>query len=382
MKNLGQYFTTDLSLQAKVREFIRSPTGDILEPAAGEGDLVRVINKSFPDNLVVAYEIDKRLSFSDRRSIDKWHQTDFLKANIDSFGTIVANPPYVKTKCGNLYVAFVKKCFDALKPGGQMIFIVPSDFFKLTQSSDLLTEMCSSGSFTDVYWPHDESLFANASIDILIFRYEQGIISTQTCLNGITHEVVCSHGVVTFRTPGAPGEKSIALGEICNIHVGLISGKESVFKSEKGNVEVLNGEDKRDRYILINDIESDEDGELIEHLSQHKEILMARKIRSFSEDNWFEWGALRNYNTMLQHKGTPCAYMRTLTRDDRVCFAGKVELYGGGLIMILPKKGVKLDALVTHLNSPQLRQQFIHSGRFKIGQRHLTTLQVPVSLIG
>ena len=380
MKQLGQYFTTNASLQDKVREFVRDPVGSILEPSAGEGDLVRVLNTAFPNNTVVSYEIDKKLVFHDRRARDPWHNEDFLNAQIPLFNTVVANPPFVKSKHGNLYVAFIKKCFDSITNGGQMVFIIPSDFFKLTQASSLLTDMCSVGSFTDIYWPHDESLFTCASIDVLVFRYEKGAAIGKTCLNDEPYNVVCSNGVVTFTPEQDGSSKMVSLGDMCSVHVGLVTGRESVFKTDIGNIELLVGEATRERYILVHDIEEEPNTELVAHLEAHKAELMNRRIRKFTHDNWFEWGALRNHKVMMDNEGTECIYVRTLTRDTRVCFKGHVELYGGSLLMILPKKRIDLDALVSYLNSSTLRNQFIHAGRFKIGQRHLDNLQIPAAI--
>jgi len=377
MKQLGQYFTTDKTLQDKVREFVQKPSGSILEPSAGQGDLVRVLNDAFPENVVVSYEIDKKLVFAEKRACDPWHNEDFLSTQLPQFNTVVANPPFVKSKHGNLYVAFIKKCFDSLNNSGQMVFIIPSDFFKLTQASSLLTEMCSMGSFTDIYWPHDESLFTGASIDVLVFRYEKGTATGNTCLNGELYDVVCSNGVVTFTPKQDVNHQTISLGDICSVHVGLVTGRECVFKTDIGNIDLLTGEATREKYILVHDIENEEDEKIVAHLEAHKTELMSRRIRKFTDVNWFEWGALRNHKVMIDNEGDECIYVRTLTRETRVCFKGHVELYGGGLLMILPKKRIDLDALVEYINSLALRQQFMHAGRFKIGQRHLCNLQVP-----
>tara|TARA_Y100000389_G_scaffold205134_1_gene263789 strand:+ start:5198 stop:6352 length:1155 start_codon:yes stop_codon:yes gene_type:complete len=381
MKPQGQYFTTDRSLQAKVRQFVRDPIGDILEPAAGEGHLVSVLNVAFPDNTVVAYELDRKLVFPDRRVEDYWYNEDFLEAHAKEFNTIVANPPFVKTKKGNLYVMFIRKCWNLLSCDGQMIFIVPSDFFKLTQAAELLSQMCLMGSFTDIYWPHNEKLFRGASIDVVVFRYQKGLMSDKTLLNEKEHNIVCSNGVVTFLSVTEQYSTNVLLGALCTVHVGLVTGKESVFKSCMGNISLLLGEENREKYILVSDIKSEKNVQITEYLEQHKHVLMTRKIRKFTEDNWFQWGALRNYKTMTEKAGIDCLYVKSLTRAKQVCFKGKVELYGGGLLMILPKKEIDIDALASYLNSNDLRQRFTHSGRFKIGQRHLSSLLVPPSVL-
>ena len=63
------------------------------------------------------------------------------------------------------YFKFYKKL------NGELIFIVPFNFFKLTSVSKLLNKMMNKGTFTDIYHPHNEKLFEYASIDIIIFRY-------------------------------------------------------------------------------------------------------------------------------------------------------------------------------------------------------------------
>ena len=58
-----------------------------------------------------------------------------------------------------------------LDDNGELIFIVPSDFFKLTSASKLLNKMMLNGFFTHIYHPHNEKMFANAFIDVIVFRY-------------------------------------------------------------------------------------------------------------------------------------------------------------------------------------------------------------------
>ena len=385
MKSLGQYFTTDKKLQEKICEWIDRKEGPILEPSAGEGHLVRPVYILYPSRPFVCYEIDPLLKFPELRSCDKWIVEDFLNADVESFSTIIGNPPYVKAKRGNLYVGFIEKCFGLLKPHGEMIFVVPSDFFKLTQAANLLTEMCSRGAFTHVYWPHDESLFSNASIDVLVFRYEKDE-DQESCgllLNEVPTNLYCTEGVVTF-SDGLGDADLVKMRDVCTVHVGLVSGRESVFKNEKGNVEVLTGNpavgQARTRYILLDDLHNSPP-EFVAHLALHKTELMGRKIRKFDETNWYEWGALRNYSTMKKEKGRGCLYVHAVTRNKKVCFKGNVELYGGNLIMILPKADADLTKLMNYINSEGFREQFIHAGRFKIGQRHLATLRFPASFL-
>ena len=66
---------------------------------------------------------------------------------------------------------------------GELIFIIPSDFFKLTSASKLLNNMILNGTFTHIYHPHNEKLFENASIDVIVFRYcKNNNLSNKFCI--------------------------------------------------------------------------------------------------------------------------------------------------------------------------------------------------------
>jgi adenine-specific DNA-methyltransferase len=61
-----------------------------------------------------------------------------------------------------------------------------------------------------------------------------------------------------------------------------------------------------------------------------------------------------------------------MTRHKNVAFIGKVSYFGGGLLMLYPKKNVILENVVNYLNSDEFKENFLFSGRFKIGQRQLS----------
>ena len=166
---LGQYFTTNETLQQKVYEFIKNDPNYILEPSIGRGDLIQYIQTKNKDIRFIGYEIDKTIKLLSITNTSIIY-CDFLKENINNkFKTIIGNPPYVRTKKGNLYIDFIEKCYGLLEEHGELIFIVPSDFFKLTSASNLLSIMLSNGSFTDIYHPNNEKMFDNANIDIFVF---------------------------------------------------------------------------------------------------------------------------------------------------------------------------------------------------------------------
>ena len=74
---------------------------------------------------------------------------------------------------------------------------------------------------------------------------------------------------------------------------------------------------------------------------------------------------------MKKKLGTPCIYIYNLTREKEIAWAGNVQMFGGNIIMLIPKKEVGLFKIVQYLNLPVFKKKFTQSGRFKIGQRHL-----------
>ena len=169
---LGQYFTTNNELKEKVFEFILNNPTNILEPSIGQGDLITYISEQLPSVTFDMYEIDTQIKLLDGIRKNEIVYGDFMKKTISkTYETIIGNPPYVRTKKGNMYIDFTEKCYNLLNDNGELIFIVPSDFLKLTSASELLNEMMTNGTFTHIYHPHNEKMFANASIDVIIFRY-------------------------------------------------------------------------------------------------------------------------------------------------------------------------------------------------------------------
>ena len=369
--SLGQYFTTNFKLKETIYKFILNKPTIILEPSVGRGDLVEYVQSISKDIEFDMYEIDETINFLETINKDDIHFGDFMKQIFTKkYETIIGNPPYIKHKKGNLYIDFTQKCFELLEDNGELIFIVPSDFFKLTSAVKLLHAMMQDGTFTHIYHPHNEKLFEDASIDVIVFRY---------CKNKLLEKVIMyndellyiseTNGLITF---SKNINKGFLLKDMFDIYVGLVSGKEEVYKNVKfGNIEVLNGKDKIDKYIFYENYPTGNDI-VDKYLLENKDKLLSRKIRKFNENNWFEWGAPRNMTSIKKNIGKDCIYIYNLTRKTQVAFLDKVRYFGGNLIMLIPKEAtINLAAVVGYMNSNEFKKNFMFSGRFKIGHRNL-----------
>jgi adenine-specific DNA-methyltransferase len=388
---LGQYFTTNNELKEKVFSFILNKPKTILEPSIGQGDLVIHVTDKIKNIKFDMYEIDKDIKILDAMvkkedNIGKVIYGDFMIQDISKkYATIIGNPPYIRTKKGNLYIDFTNKCYNLLDTDGEMIFIVPSDFLKLTSASKLLNEMMSNGTFTHIYHPHNENLFENAAIDVIVFRYcKNNSLEKKVLYNDNIMYITNSSGLITFNEE--QNENNIMFKDKFDIYVGIVSGKEEVYKNaEIGNIEVLNGKDKKEKYIYIEKYPC-ENEDINNYLLENKPVLLERAIKKFNDNNWFEWGAPRNITSIRANINKDCIYIYNLTRQNNVAFIGKVGYFGGSLIMLKPKDGcnmneTKLIKIIEYLNSNTFKKNFIFSGRFKLGHRQISNSYIPNELL-
>jgi adenine-specific DNA-methyltransferase len=392
-KSLGQYFTSNINLLDKLYQFVKNTGGTILEPSYGQGHIIKYFRDKRVTRDFLGIEIDDTLEplegLCDNTTIVN---EDFLKYDIqERFTTIVGNPPYFKLKTNpnsksilkvtNAYVAFIEKAYELLAENGELVFVIPSDFFKLTSAKKLKELMINNGSFTDIYHPHDENLFDKASQDVIIFRYQKNLIQNHTLYNENVMNVVINDGNIYFRNVEAENEEMV-LSDIFDIKVGMVSGAESIYNSTYGNTYILTATGYKKEILLTDLLEGTP--EVISYLEKHKKDLMNRKIRQFNDTNWFQWGCLRNIKFMKEHHGKPCLYSKVLTRNDEVFSMGTVQFYDGSLLCMYPKQNIstqQLEQIKNYLNTTEFLKHFLYSGRYKVGQKTLSDCFIPKHLV-
>jgi adenine-specific DNA-methyltransferase len=368
-KTKGQYFTESSTLQDWIFEKTKHKQTELLEPSFGAGHLLKKFLEYDPNYKMECYEIDESIqpivltNTNQKITYSDFTQQKFTK----KFKTIIGNPPYVKKTPKNLYITFIELCFNLLDTNGELLFIVPSDFIKLTSASKLIMNMTKEGSFTDFYFPHDETLFKEAAIDVMCFRYEKGLHTNKTTVNNQEKYAIINNGIIIFSDTEHKGQ---TLETQFDIYVGIVSGKDEVYKVPYGNIEILTDKDKVEKFIYVTEFPSNNE-EIDRHLETHKTALKERKIRKFNDTNWFEWGALRNIQTVINNLNKPCIYVRNMTRQKEVAFVGKVQYFGGSLLCLIPKIDIDLAAIVNKLNTEQFKENYMYAGRFKIGQKQL-----------
>jgi adenine-specific DNA-methyltransferase len=384
-KATGQYFTVATALQDWIWSHTRHKGAHLLEPSAGAGHLLRPFLAHNPAYPFTAVEIDGVAAANILPSAPATQRVivgDFLTQPLGDapFKTIIANPPFVAQRGKpNLYLQFLTRCYDLVDPdAGELLMIVPSDFFKLTSAAPLLRLLVSNGAFTDVWFPHDEGLFPGAAIDVVLFRYERGATQGLVRVNDTDRVLHCADGIVTFTAPQP--NMTRRFGDLFNVYVGIVSGRDEIYRQSFGSATVLTDFDRIDRFIIPTEYPTGNQ-QIDSHLLAHKTELKSRQIRRFNETNWWQWGALRNYSVMTHsHVGKPCIYVRTITRKPEIARLGTVQPFGGGLLCCIPKGTghVDLTSMVAAIQATAL-PLYTQAGRFKIGQRQLCELQITLS---
>ena len=150
-----------------------------------------------------------------------------------------------------MYIDFIDKCFELLDDEGELIFITPSDFFKLTSASKLIKKMINEGNFTDIFHPHNENLFEEASVDVLIFRYvKTKNLNKKINYNKQEKNIILNNGSLIFSNN--IDKSMVKFSDYFNVYVGMVSGNEKILKNNVlGNIEILNSEDKKEKYIYL-----------------------------------------------------------------------------------------------------------------------------------
>lgn len=375
-KKLGQYFTISNELQQFVFDKVKHKSEHLLEPSFGAGHLLLKFLEYDNRYPMTCYEIDDSIV-----SVINWNSAqsvvygDFTKSTpVRKFKTIIGNPPYVKQKSGNLYIKFIEKCYELLEDDGELIFIVPSDFIKLTSAAPIIETMTQNGSFTDFLFPHNEKLFTEASVDVVVFRYEKGLETNKARVND--KEVFCNvnNGIITFSDNVLDGDP---LESKFHVYVGMVSGRDEIYKVPFGNIDVLTDKDHTEKFIFYETFPTD-NTQINTHLEAHKTQLLDRRIKKFSESNWFEWGAPRNLDKIKKFLGKPCIYVRNMTRKKDVAFNGTVQYFGGSLLCLVPKdSGTDLNKYIHYLNTTTFQNDYIYSGRFKIGHKQVSSAIIP-----
>lgn len=346
--------------------------GSVLEPSYGNGSFRKI--KEIFDNYTLI-ELDENII-----NDEEVRCLDFFDYSVDNkFDTIIGNPPYVDNseilestynklnfdiipKGGNLYLHFIYKSFLHLKENGELIFIVPRDFIKLKSSRILNKILFKNGTITHFFEFGDKKIFKDVSPNVVIFRYEKGNFSYKTETNDGLKNFIVYDGIIYFLDDNKYSDKK--LGDLFEIKVGAVSGKDKLFERENGEQFVYSrtNTDNSLKTMIYNKID--------DRLLENKQELLNRKIKKFDESNWWEWG--RNVNFREDRERI---YVNSKTRNINPFFLNSCTKWDGSILALFPKKNIDLQNTVKVLNNIDWNNYgFVVSGRYIFSQSSLENL--------
>jgi adenine-specific DNA-methyltransferase len=350
-------------------------SGRVLEPAAGDGAFFATLRERRAD--CVGIELDPRVA------PEGAEVRDFFDYPLsEQFDTIIGNPPYVRfqdiavdtrkrlksgffDKRSNLFLFFVEKCIRHLKPGGELVFVVPREFIKLTAARKLNGWLYAQGSITHFYETGDARVFGEHTPNCAIFRFEKGRMDRRMADGRRFVEV---DGQLMFLRD----DYSVRFADVFMVKVGAVSGADQIFTHPKGNMEfvcsktVETGETRRMLYGIKHP-----------HLEKHKEALLARRVRHFDESNWWQWG--RAFPINLK----PRIYVNGRTRKSAPFYLHDCNAFDGAVLALFPRNEriarrdlIECTMLLNHEVDWQ-ELGFVCDGRFLFTQRSLQTCLLP-----
>jgi adenine-specific DNA-methyltransferase len=373
IERLGQVFTPPNVVDFMLG--LRANAGRTLEPSAGDGAFFLPLRAAGVD--CTAIEIDPQVAPAGAVIGDF-----FAYPLNEQFATIIGNPPYVRYQDvaeatrkhlksdlfdarSNLFLFFIEKAIRHLTPGGELIFIVPREFIKLTAARKLNTWLYQQGSITHFYETGDVRVFDGATPNCAIFRFEKGRFDRRMADGRRFTEV---DGQLMFLRD----DYRVRFANVFAVKVGAVSGADHIYTHPAGNMEFVcsktvdTGETRRMLYGIKHP-----------HLDKHKAELLARRVKHFDESNWWQWG--RAFPISEQ----PRIYVNGRTRKAEPFFLHDCNSFDGSVLALFPKNPriARRDLIecTMMLNKEIDWQQlgFVCDGRFIFTQRSLQTCLLP-----
>lgn len=382
----GQFFSKNPLIREVIQSLI-SNDGSLMEPSVGEGDLIFGLEQREP------VLIDFKPKVSDINGIPVIEMDFFEYPKENRFNTIIGNPPFVKYKFldesvkqnvvdygygkkANLYYFFIHKCIEQLEENGELIFITPKEFMYNVGAITLRKYMYENGTITHFIDCGEKKLFSDAAVPSLcIFRYEKNNKTKTTkfweTLDSYINKDHHQENPMTFvndQFSFTESDIATTLSDYFDVKVGMVSGMDEMYLTDREvdgvYVHSFRTNSGHKNYYFLDDVNINDAPEDIKILFlANKQRLMNRKIKKYTENDWWKYGAVRNLDNMLSNKHR--IYVAPKTRIPNPFFLGEPnEMYSGALIGIFPKRDdINLNTAINFFNSDifkkRLKEYFI-----------------------
>ncbi len=400
-KQRGQFFTKNLEVQNALGNLLFN-SDNLLEPAAGAGDLLLLAERLGKFSSIQGFEIDESVKNISNSQISYGNFFDLTTGLDNSFASILGNPPFISWKDvedetaiasvsikkryqdkTNLYHLFIDRCIDLLKLQGELVFIVPKEWLYTTSAEPLRKKIIDEGVLTHLIDCGEEKLFADADVPaLLIFRFEKR--KKHTTIESVKYSMSLSdanQNIWEHRTLITKDNRFILLSDDLaesvkswqslktqySVKVGMVTGSDKIFHLSETQAKSLEPEAIRS-YLTTKGVQSYLDlnwansiEEIPEkariYIEDNKTELLNRRIINFTDDNFWKYGAIRNKEAM--ESKAKRFYSLVKTRNETPFFKNdQVGFFGGGILGIFEKQTAKvtIPVAIKVLNSKPYRK--------------------------
>jgi adenine-specific DNA-methyltransferase len=382
----GQFFSKNPLIREVIQSLIAND-GSLMEPSVGEGDLIFGLEHKEPTL------IDFKPKVFDINGVPVI-EMDFFDFSIDNkFNTIIGNPPFVKykflddtvkenvkhygyNKKSNIYYYFIHKCIEQLENGGELIFITPKEFMYNVGAIVLRNFMFENGTITHFIDCGEKKLFSDASVPSLcIFRFEKNNNTRVTKFWETFDSYLAKDEYqekpmrfVNDQFSFTENNQTNILSDYFDVKVGVVSGMDGMYLTDREADGVFvhrfrTNSGYKNYYFFDNFDINDVPEDIRSLFLANKDRLLERRIKKYTENDWWKYGAVRNLDNMLSDKNR--IYVAPKTRIENPFFLGQPnELYSGALLGIFPKReDINLNTAINFFNSDvfkkRLKEYFI-----------------------
>ncbi len=457
-ESLVSFVETPHEISRLMVDLISKPKNiEILDTGCGRGIYLNTLILSDFKN-IDGIELNKSLynfcksSFKD---VTLYNHDYLVWESPKKYDVIIGNPPYLhynslpaktqknvfnitKTGESDIYYAFIIKSIELLKENGELIYIVPYQFFYNTHAEIVRKKIVENGYFEIIIDLDEVRLFKGENPEPIIFKFIKNknkvpkLIKVirlkkrntnpgeilQKAVNALNeqkeNELFYYYTKQKFRNykeiwssyPKIDIHEYIKLNDVAFVGVGLVSGFDKVFRirnddaihfNEKERewifdfVKAINCEGFRikgyEKYILIDEKIKDELSlsknypNIYPKLLKYKQVMSNRYIPSHKK--WFHWQALRNKKLLDKYMDHPKIFVPALDRSKINRFSiSELNAYPSGDVLVIIPFNVDPFYLLGYLNSDFFRNYYLSHGarrghRIVYTQKIMSNMKIP-----
>ena len=363
-------FTPD-KISIKMSSYLYN-NGNLLEPAVGDGQLLKFLKLSNYEQIDV-YDIKKKyLEICPNGKNIKKYNKDFLKKEIKTkYKNIILNPPFIRiqdlseeyrkyikdtfpllTK-GNLdiYYAFLLKSLSVLKDDGVMVAITPNSLLYNKSAKHLREYFIKNNLIDKIIDYKSEKVFNNVSTYCCITVFNK---KNKDYLFYNGEKIYYKNITDNFFSENKDGKK---LKDICIIKNGIATLRDKIFIhknklfEEPCWQEITNGRINKwiifpyneDGSIIEEEIFKKENEQTYNYLLTNKDELAKRDKGKKKYKKWYAFGRTQSLIKPLSDK---VIYVSTMVNPKKIDYKIDSSKLSVSCLSIIPKKDYSTDDIL------------------------------------